>query len=118
MAKPIKAHSKEKVLKAIIKENGYLHMVAAELKCSEKSVSRYIKDYKLSPFVKEMRDSRHHRMIMKAESGLEKAVGKQEPWAIRFVLERLGKERYSEKQIIEQTNMEVIKPKPIKKEKD
>ena len=77
MAKPYKAISKEKVLCAIIKENAYLHMVAAELKCCERTVLRHIKDYNLSVFVKEMHDSRHSRKICKAEYGLERAVEAQ-----------------------------------------
>ena len=74
---------------------------------------------KLRDIVESVRYSMHKRMIDKAETALMEALDAKKNWAVTFVLQRLAKDTYSEKQLIEQTITEskVIKPKKGKPKK-
>jgi len=113
MAAPRKRYTKDEFLESLIRNNGHLWAVVEELGICYSTVDKYIKDYKLGKIVKELYANRHKRMIAKAETGLEEALDQKKQWAISFVLQRLGKEKYSEKVINETTITEnkVIKPK-------
>lgn len=114
MARPVKKIGKQKFQQAL-SELGYDSMlVQKHLKISRDMFYRYLRDYELRQFYYDGKELERLQIVGMAAGKLFKKV-KEGYWpAVQYALSRLDKEHYAEKQIIEQTNMEVIKPKKKK----
>lgn len=82
--------TKEQLLAAIKACGGIAEHVAHKVGISRQAVLKRIKaDEELQAAVEDAKAS----MLDEAEAGLHKAVKAGKPWAIRFALSRLGKDR-------------------------
>lgn len=75
---------------ALTQADGLTTQAARILGCGVRTVQRYLKRF---PDLHEIRDDVVSTMLDEAEGGLGEAVRKGDPWAIRFVLRTLGKNR-------------------------
>lgn len=91
--------SDDELHKLILAHKGILSEVASELAIAPQTIRvRVEKSEKLQNAIYQAREDR----IDRAESGLDAAIARREPWALSLVLKTLGKKRgYTEKIEIE-----------------
>ncbi|NDV60972.1 hypothetical protein G0Q06_00750 [Puniceicoccales bacterium CK1056] len=82
--------SKKRVLEAIEDSHGVVYDAARRLGCARSSLHRFIAKNGLTAHV----DSARAELLDIAEHHLAKAVKIGCPWAVRYVLGTLGKERF------------------------
>jgi len=92
-------YTAKQIIDVLRETKGMVHLAADKLGCSHTTIYNYIKRY--SSVEKEFQHQRG-LLLDRAESGLSKAVEKDEAWAIRFALNLLGADRgYASKQRIQ-----------------
>ncbi len=89
MSRPVTA-TNEEIEKALLSASGVLAHAATALGMSRQGLWKRIKG---NAALEETRDTARAELLDAAESQLFKAVRAGKPWAIRFVLTRLGRER-------------------------
>jgi len=111
--KPDKQIDKETFKQALIDCQYENRIIYKYLQISRDQFYRYLRDYDLYDFRQSGLESQREEMINIAESALMKKLLDGNWNAIVFVLSRLGKDIYSEKQINEvlDKKIEIIKPK-------
>lgn len=82
--------SKEKIKDSLILTHGNYMLTAKMLKCSREAIRVRVKaDEELSQIVRDEREG----IVDVAESALNQAVLRGEPWAIQFTLRSIGRNR-------------------------
>ena len=87
MARPYKT---EDIVGALNRSNGYVYLAADLLGCTADTIYRRAKRSKV---VRDAMDRPRGRGLDRAESKLDDAIDRGEPWAISFKLATIGKHR-------------------------
>jgi len=104
--------TKRKVAAALMEAHGVVAHAARLLGVTREHLSTYIARY---PELQQVRDEARERLLDVAEEGLFDAVKKRRPWALQYVLSRLGKHRgYTER--TEQEQVGEIRVKVIRED--
>ena len=87
--------SKRKVAAALLEAHGVVAHAARLLGVTREHLTAYIAK---NPDLQRVRDEARERLLDVAEEGLFEAVKRRRPWALQYVLSRLGKHRgYTER---------------------
>lgn len=94
-------------LKAVEGSFGIKAVIARKLGCSRQTVDKYCKKH---PTIREAIEQEREMLKDMAEGRLVKAVQDGEPWAVKYVLSTLGKDRgYVERQEVAGTTGQPLK---------
>jgi hypothetical protein len=83
-------YSAQQVIDALTQTKGLVYLAAKSLGCDGNTVQSYCKRF---PSVQAAKEAARGRLLDEAELRLWRAVQDGAPWAITFVLSRLGKHR-------------------------
>jgi hypothetical protein len=84
------------VIAALKKSKGMLFLAAKHLRCDHETILNYCKRY---PAVERAKQALRGEMVDLAETRLQQAIQKGEPWGITLCLKTIGKDRgYVERQ--------------------
>jgi hypothetical protein len=96
--KAVRRFTQQQVIDALVQGEGFKITAAAALRCSRRTITRYIERY---PAVREAYEDARQATLDLAESRLLALVRKDDWRAIRYLLSTLGKDRgYTERQEI------------------
>ena len=104
--------TKRRVAAALLEAHGVVAHAARLLGVTREHLSTYIGKH---PDLQQVRDEARERLLDIAEEGLFEAVKKKRPWALQYVLSRLGKNRgYTER--TEQEQVGEIKVRVVRED--
>lgn len=95
MPKDTPAYTEAQMLLALTKSEGFITTAAGHLKCSAKTVERYVRRY---PSLRQLIDQLKEKHLDQIENVLLNRARKGDPWAVIFFLKTRGRLRgYTEK---------------------